>query len=352
MKTFTYFLSKILSWHFLLGLMLLATACQNPNQDLYEINQLKGTVQLKDDLAEAPTVIAPEATIYLAYNATADPYLLKQKADKEGKFIFTHQAKNIEGVRLVGEYKDKDGVLFRGDSLLNTFRNNDARHLILKPQYPRNQLKVTVKNSLSQAINGMDVYLFVNEDFSKAANTGSEVRNAIRTLKTNERGVAFFYNLDSDRYWVIGRLGDLRFNPTVSNFRNTTDFSGRNLDQINFIAHTPPSPATQLAVEVKDADGAQGRPTFGTEVFLFVSQEQAQTVRTMSNPTGRIARQITNADGKAFFANLTPGKTYFIGARDTLVGVNNVSEVRYGFGSTTAQNTTTPPASVTIILTR
>ncbi len=259
-----------------------------------------------DNILNTSQNIAPEATIYIADNSDAEPFFNQFKASKEGEYNIDF-VPNRSGLFVVGQWKDSRGILFKGSK---TYESSED--LILYPRYPGGKIKVTVKDAGMQPVNGVEVYLFVNESLAGSVAAG-DPKGFFKKETTNENGIAFFYNLGPKDYYVSGR----REKQWFATQKTTTSVGNNDFTTINSINATISTPASpiQLTITVEDA---QQRPMFGSEVFVFTSEEQAKTVKGTKKPTGAVATQLTNVSGIASFNALEYNKDYFVIARDSV----------------------------------
>lgn len=278
--------------------------------DFYVPTTIEGTIYLEDTILETPSKIARETTVYLSKNTTIDePHLFEAKTDKEGKFKF--EFKPEDGIIcIIGKYTETDKIIYTNAVRVDEFSRNPK--LILSPRYPRGKIKVTVKDASMQPVNGVEVYLFVNQSLAGSVAAGNP-NGFIKKETTNENGIAFFYDLGPKDYYVAGRREKQWFA-----IQKTTTSAGDNdfttINPIDATISTPASPI-QLTITIQDA---QQKPMFGSEVFIFTSEKQAETAKSAKKPTGAIATQLTNVNGKASFNALEYNKDYFVIARDSL----------------------------------
>lgn len=282
----------------------LVGACKENTEQLYVKNKIEGVVYLNDTFKASPDEIAPEATIYLSTNQNADPYLLRTKADKDGKFFFEYLPKSGT-YYLIGEYINAEKITFRGTKeLLNA---NDIS-LSIEPSYPKGKLQVKVEDNatIGVPLKGVDVYLFVNQD---QANTvmDSSPKGVVQMQTTNESGITFFYNLEEQKqYFIRAKQGTQAFNAESALVQNTSQTK---------ILKPVPSPSVQLEVEVE----YQNSLLYGSEVYLFTNLIQAESIKR--TPKGFVAFQKTDNKGIARFSNLSE-IDYYIAARDYITENN------------------------------
>lgn len=63
----------------------------------------------------------------------------------------------------------------------------------------RGKIKVTVKDAGMQPVNGVEVYLFVNESLAGSVAAGAP-KGFFKKETTDENGIAFFYDLAPNTY--------------------------------------------------------------------------------------------------------------------------------------------------------
>jgi hypothetical protein len=302
---------------------LLLGACEENREQLYGKNKIEGVVSLNDTLSDSPAEIAPEATIYLSTDGTADPYLLRTKADKDGKFSLEYLPKSGTYF-LTGEYTNAKGVKFRGSLQIDTKKDYSLK---ITPRYPKGKFQVKVEDNAMPAValKGVDVYLFVNQD---QANTVMETspKGIVQMQTTNERGIAFFYNLDEQKqYFIRAKQGTQAFMPESIITPLQNNFGTKTMK--------PTPPSVQLEVEVK----YQNALLYGSEVYLFTNLAQAESIKL--NPKGFVAFQKTDNRGIARFSNLSE-IDYYIAARDSITE-NNERRLKFMISTTSFRPTNT-----------
>jgi len=162
--------------------------------DEFVPSKANGTVYYQDNIIEGLKNLATEADVFISSNTEADPFITKFKADKEAKFTIDFEPKR-QDLYLVGEWKDSRGILFKGNVKLLS----SGTELMLSPRYPRGKIKVTVKDAGMQPVNGVEVYLFVNESLAGSVAAGAP-KGFFKKETTDENGIAFFYDLAPNTY--------------------------------------------------------------------------------------------------------------------------------------------------------
>ncbi|MEZ4901189.1 MAG: hypothetical protein R2822_05210 [Spirosomataceae bacterium] len=281
-----------------------------------------------DTVLKSTQRVAPEADIFISNNAEADPFFTKGKADKEGEFSIDF-VPNINNLCVVGKWKDSRGVLFQG---YKKYESNED--LMLYPRYLGGKIKVTVKDASMQPVNGVDVFLFVNNTLAGSVAAG-EAKGFIKKETTNESGIAFFYDLVPKTYYVAGRREKQVFD--VKNTETKVSFNDyKTINELPVTLTTPALAAVKLTITVQDA--AQ-KPMFGSEVLVFTNAAQAETALSAKKPTGVVESQLTDAKGQAFFRTLADNADYFVVARDSLYDAPT-QKLRAAFSSVTPLKTT------------
>lgn len=281
-------------------------------------SKAKGTVYYQDNIIEGPKNIAPEATIYIADEQDAEPFFTQRKATKEGEYTIDFIPDHSK-LFVVGEWKDSRGILFKDFQRYQSSSKKDVVvlpsrvDLVLSPRYPGGKIKVMVKDASMQPVNGVEVYLFVNESLAGSVAAG-DPKGFFKKETTNENGIAFFYDLGPKDYYVAGR----REKQSFAIQKTTTSVGNNDFTTINPINATISTPASPIQLIITVNDAPNGKPMFGSEVFVFTSREQANTVKGSKKPTGAIATQLTNVNGKASFNALEYDKDYFVIARDSV----------------------------------
>lgn len=343
--------------HYLIALLLLSFSwsCEKQEDnvirnDLYIKEEIKGIVSLNDAFTDEPSVLAPQATIYVSENIKADTYLFSTKSDKEGNFSFTHRPKQATFC-LIGQYKDKNGILFESSVSYTTFLATNT--IVLTPEYPKGKIKLIVKDEAGHPVFGSAIYLFINESQAKSISEATP-NGYIQSFTTNARGTAFFYNLEQGTYFVTAKKGNLITGPTnlsvgsdnVSSFSNTITTSGTSVTSIASLTLALPTQPAQLTVNVKDGDLS---PVSGAYVYVFSSSKQAESIRRIP-PLGFIGDSVrTDQKGQAKISGLITGTTYYIDARASFVGSGTAVAVKT---SSPGALTATVANPVTLTLTK
>lgn len=293
-------------------------ACMQPNYDTFEASPIEGKVEITDPYTQNPVVAAVGATVYLFDEAKPDNYYYKILTAAEGKFSFSHRPTGK--TPCVRAEWVKDSIKYTSE-IVSIGKLADST-LKLIPQYPKGKVKILVKDDKGQPINGVVVYLFVNERLATSIND-EKVVGEIQKKTTNNQGIAFFYGLEIGTYFVSGKRDKQVFGPsplTISkdNFYNPTNY----LDKPS-TAKTPTAPvildpAVQLEVQVIDSMNRDS--LYNMEVYLFSSQAHANTILTVAvnKPLANwVALKRTNEKGSAPFKDLIVDKKYYVGVRDT-----------------------------------
>lgn len=303
----------------LIVLSSICVAACKPDYDTFEAEPIEGKVQITDPYTQNPPVIAAGAAVYLiAENSGEESYYYKTLTNLNGEFVFSHRP-NGKSLCVRAELT-KDSIKYVATALaINGLKNTPLK---LMPQYPKGKIKVLVKDDKGQPINGVAVYLFVNERLAASVND-EKVGGEIRKKTTNNQGIAFFYGLEAGTYFVSGKRDKQVFGPSSlaisqNNFDNPTNY----LDT-TFTARTPTAPvildpAVQLEVQV--IDNVNDDSLYNMEVYLFSSQAHANTVLTVpvNKPLANwVTLKRTNEKGRASFKDLIVGKGYYVGVRDT-----------------------------------
>lgn len=304
--------------------------------DEFVPSKAQGTVYYQDTIIKNSKNLAAEADIFISPNTEADPFITKFKADKEAKFTIDFEPKR-ENLCLVGEWKDSRGILFKGNIKLLS----NGTELMLSPRYPRGKIKVIVTDSNKQPVNGVEVYLFVNKTLAGSVAAG-EAKGHIKKETTNENGIAFFYDLAPNTYYVAGRREKQVFDiVTTTTTVDFTDYKTINRHPVTLV--TPALASIKLSITVKDA---AMKPMIGSEVLVFANATQAETARSAKKPTGVLESQLTDATGNVFFRTLADNTDYFVIARDSLYDVST-QKLRAAFSIITPLKTTST-ATITI----
>lgn len=296
-------------------------ACK-PDYDTFEAEPIEGKVQITDIYTQTPPVIAAGAAVYLiAENSGDEAYYYKTLTNVNGEFVFSHRP-NGKSLCVRAELT-KDSIKYVASALaINGLKNTP---LTLMPRYPGGKLKIIVKDANQHPINGMDVYLFINQAFA-ASIKETNVSGYIKNKTTNSQGVVFFYGLEPDDYFVTGKRDKQLFEPvlmevTQANFDNYN----QPLVKDDFQVIVPVTPIAPIQLQVKTVDknsivtNGSKEPLNNIEVYLFSSKVQADNVKNLpitQSPASWAAFKTTNTEGLASFTDLIAGKEYYVAVRD------------------------------------
>lgn len=304
-------------------LIVLFAACQDDENALvFNNDEINGVAYLKDSLFESDIIIAPNVTVFLHDGDDSKNYLLKTDADKNGKFRFIFKPGSNEKIKLVSEYRDSTGILFSAKTNVTSFKDS----LILKPSYAKGTIKVRTNGTGDSLVSGMDVYVFSNLAQATAAQKGS-ASAAIRAYKSNDRGVAFFYGLETGDYFVLGKKDLVTATPVY-----TVTVSAEQADEgwiyrsTNKSASTLITSGNPLVIALAAISPVQfqvtvvsqtGQPLSGVDVYLFSSIAQANSVAVAA--TNFLFTQKTDSKGIAEFRNVVPGDYYLAASGKFLI---------------------------------
>lgn len=311
-------------------MMLVLTSCEDdlfPVYNLrdYEKTELTGRVLLKDIFWESNAIPAQDATVYLAGNAGADPYLYSIASEKDGAFHLPHQPKENDDLFLVGK-SSTSGIPYEGDIKVADAQKDTERKisLILNPKYPGGIIKIKVlgEGASKEPVTGATVFLFTNQK-QAATISDSLPSGIIQRAVSNERGIAFFYNLKSGDYYAVGKANKLITNQV----KLTVDAEQSQASKISISAtelslQSKPV-ASMLRVTVRDAPSND--LLSGVSVYLFTSLAQAESVKDDAGARGFIQVLPTSATGQVLFKDI-PGGKYFLAVRGQL---REGKEIRY-----------------------
>lgn len=280
--------------------------------EIYTKSEIKGNVYLEDNLFQTAIMNAPKATVYVSKDSTiTQTYLYKQVADDFGHYSFDYQSPNT--TYLVGEYRDKNGLLYEGSVKINNSQKSDY-NLKLNPIYPEGKLQITVKDDKGAILSGINTYLFVNKTQAVSVSETSP-QNYLQTVQTsNGKGVVAFYNLKADTdYYIVAKNGTVI--SIIAKAIITADtLKSKIIKKIN-LSFSTPSP--KLTVTVLDSLGDRLNKS---DVYVFSSLLQAQSVSGVASTiTDYVETQKTNANGEAVFLTLKDGIPYYLAAKSSFL---------------------------------
>lgn len=298
-------------------LVTLLLACKDESSLVYERKQVTGNAVLTDAFNESLTVAANGATIYLAQNDKADPYLYSVTADDKGKFVLYGLPKEQSNALLVGKYKNSAGITFVGSMPLGSFTATAGTELPLTPQYPGGALKFQLTNPVANnsPVAGAEVFLFSTPNQTLAA-ADTEPKGVVQKGFSNARGFVFFHSLQAIPYYAVAKT-IIGGKPILSTPVSATVSSTTLVTDARTVAATPitllsPTPVTKASIELTLKDNAD-RPVAGFTAYLFINPQQAETVYNDDGPKGFVQTSdaVTNTNGQTKFSNVDPG-TYYV----------------------------------------
>lgn len=296
-----------------LGLIALLLACHEDDTKVYKREQVVGSAVLTDLFSESLTIPASTATIYLADNEKADPFLYTVSADDKGKFTLYGLPGNSAGLVVVGKYKNAAGITFMGSKLISLFSADPLTELPLTPQYPGGVLKflLTDASADNKPIVGADVLLFTTKSQTAAA-TDNDPKGVAYKSVTNAKGIAFFSSLLPVTYYAVAK-NTINGKTTLSSVMETPVSSTvlvTNPTSVQSLTFTYPAPAAKASLIIRLKDKLN-QPVAGFNAYLFVNLEQANTIKD-DNPKGFVqgADMVTDRNGVTKFSNLEPGDYY------------------------------------------
>lgn len=291
----------------------------------YEKSELAGKALLKDPFWESNAIPVQDATIFLADNADADPYLYSITSEKDGVFHMPNQPKENDDLFLVGK-SSVSGIPYNGnikvaDALKDT---GGETSLILNPQYPGGIIKIKVlgEGSSKEPVTGATVLLFTNQ--KQAATIDDTLPSGvIQSAVSNERGIAFFYNLKSGDYYAVGKANKLITNEVKLAVNAEESQSSKIKVTATEISLQSKPVSSKLRVTVRDA--ASNDLLSGVNVYLFTSLGQAESIYDDAEARGFVQVLPTSATGQALFRDV-PGGKYFLAVRGQ---IKEEKEIRY-----------------------
>ncbi|WP_345264616.1 hypothetical protein [Nibrella viscosa] len=268
-------------------------------------------------------------------NEKAEPYLYKaDTTDKDGNFTFSFAPSKTETVFLIARYIDKNGQTYQNSYQIDALPKNSATNeieLILSPVYKKNVIKVKIIDRINQRepVAKAEVLLFLNENHAKTYRE-SEPQGVIQRRTTNERGIAFFSDLEPGTYYVRAKL--LTADGVAiaeENYSISTLSAAMSPNDITPFELQVSYPAIKATFLYQDGSGSL-EPLAKVQAYLFTSNVQASSVMlTPPAPSGYVDQKEVGASGVVSFTGLT-GTNYYLGAVVTLPGnvtVNYVSPV-------------------------
>lgn len=287
-------------------LLILILACDDEKALVFENQELNGVTYLKDPMLETGAVLAPKLDVYLYDGDITKNFLQKTTGDDKGKFRFIFQPRQKDRIRIVSEFRDSASLLYRASANADEFKDS----LILSPQYNMGLIKVKTNDVNGAPLVGMNVYVFTNPSLAAAARTGTPV-GAIRTMKSNERAIAFFHGLSQDNYYLVGKKDSVTAtlvdtvvvssaSPTYKSTAKGKDLTSQQPLEMR-IYEAP----VLYTVSVKSKND---QALAGIEVYIFSSLAQAKSV--IAEATDFIMKQRTGSTGKAEFKRLPTGHFY------------------------------------------
>jgi hypothetical protein len=311
---------SILGYWLLLCLMSLAACKDSNNALIFEKEELKSKIVLRDKYTEVKDTIV-KGDVYLSLNREAKPYLYKVETNANGEFTLQYLPqipKKGDSCYVVGKYTGSNKIEYTGAKTDQGF----AGDLILSPIYPRGKLKVTyyqtlpadlTKPDVTNRINAAEVYLFASKEQAETVSLASVAKGQLAKKTTNERGVAFFYDLGIFRYYVVGKTTDSH-GKTVFSEIIEANVSSDKTDTVTVVTVSLISQINKsLTVTVKQP-GVNGAPLAGVEIYLFKDDTKTGTLSATNGPIGFEKQLTTLVDGQAKFDDLTE-KEYYVGLR-------------------------------------
>lgn len=309
---------------FLIGL--LAGCRDDRNALIFNVDEINGIAYLKDPFFETNPTMAAGVTIFLHDGDDNKNFLLKTDADKEGKFRFIFQPRSNGKIRIVSEFRDSASILFSGRANASGFKDS----LILVPTYPKGTIKVKTNDLNKLLLSGLDVYVFTNLSDAVASQNGP-VTGAIRSFKSSDRGIAFFYGLETGTYYILGKKDSATFTEvkTVIVSAPLTNSEYKYKSTIGTASGTEITTAVPLSIDLippailytVTVTSTEDHVLSGVDVYLFTSAVQANSVAVEA--TGFIAMAKTGVNGVAEFKNV-PAGTYYVAANGRFAEMNEL----------------------------
>lgn len=305
-------------------LIVLLAACKDYKDALvFENEELNGTTYLKDEWLETNAVIFPKPDVYLYDGDTTKNYLQKVSGDGNGRFRFTFQPKEKDGIWVISEYRDSASLRYRAVTRTAEF----ADSLILRAQYEKGVIKVRTRDADGKPSPGVTVYLFTNKKLAEKA-IASTPTGAIGSMKSNAKALAVFHRLDPHLYYIIGKRDSANVTKVdsviISGARignamvYKAEKGGIAIDRTNALNVNFYNPSILYSVFVQSTDN---QPIAGIDVYIFSSIAQANSVKTEA--TGYVMKQKTGSTGKADFRQLPTG-TFYLAANGKFMGTDSL----------------------------
>lgn len=334
-------------------LIILLLACKEDTSQIYERKQVTGKAILADPFSESLTIPAPTATIYLATNDKADPFLYSVTADADGKFVFSGLPKDESVALLVGKYKNPAGIAFVGSMSLSAFSADIQTELLLRPQYPGGVLKFQLLDATAgnAPIAGADILIFSTLSQTSAA-ADADPKGAVQKGVTNAKGIVFFHSLQPITYYAVAKnmVGGkaVLSTPLPVTVTSTTLVTDVQSVTPNMLTLAYPKPVAKASIQLILKDSLD-LPVAGFNAYLFTNPRQAETIKDDSiSVFVQAADALTNLNGITKFSNVDPGKYYIAvsGAyseKRKIKKVLNTQPIEISIG-----NVSTVPVSYTI----
>jgi hypothetical protein len=301
----------------------LTLSCDDEKALVFENEELNGLTYLKDPMLETSAVLAPKLDVYLYDGDTTKNFLQKTTGDDKGKFRFIFQPREKDRIRIVSEFRDSASLLYRASANAHEFKDS----LILNPKYNKGLIKIKTRDVSGGPVAGMNVYVFTNPSLAAAARTGAPV-GAIRTMKSNEKSIAFFHDLDPANYYVVGKKDSVTatlVDTVVVTVASVADLwtyksaaKGKEITSQHPLEISIFEAPVLFTILVK-SDGEQ--PLAGIEVYIFSSLAQANSVKKEARDF--IMKQKTSSTGKASFKQLPVGN-FYVAANGKFMGPDSL----------------------------
>lgn len=309
------YMRNISAFYFFIICLVVFSSCKE-DAFVYTKNEVKGKAVLRNTLLETKDTSIAKTVIYLSRDQDSDPYLYKIETNAAGEYTLPYlpELKKDEKIYIVGEYTGADKIKYTG----YLEQSQVAEKLILEPQYPRGKLKVTflqpqatdvLQGDPDSRVNGAEVYLFTNKEQAQSLLLTSTPKGQLAKKNTNERGIALFYDLLIDTYYLVGKTTDAKGKSVYSEIKEVsiTDESDASVvKEEKIIAKINKT----LTVTVKN--GSTVLP--GAEVYLFKDNSQTSSLSNRNGPFGVEKSAITQANGEVKFEDLTES-SYYVGVR-------------------------------------
>lgn len=338
---------KNLIYIFLIGL--LAGCRDDKNALIFHNDEINGVAYLKDRFFDSDTKIAGEVTVFLHDGDDTKNYLLKTEAGKDGKFRFVFQPRSNENIRIVSEFRDTASILFTAKTNASGFKDS----LILQPSYPKGTIKVKTKDTGDSLFSGMDVFVFTNLAQAEAAKKGP-AKGAIRSLKSNDRGTAFFYNLEIGDYFIVGKKDSV----TITDIKTVVVSAQPENGVYKYKSNLKTTPGTEITEKAPlsislsqvihpilytvTVTSDAGQALSGVDVYLFTSLAQANSVEIEA--ANFVAKAKTGLNGVAEIRNVPEG-SYYVAASGKFAD-QGVMKIKFKVGTTPIKISAKAPSPI------